>query len=180
MVCYGMVWCAKACPSSRLVWRTGPKPVDKVGPPLHPAARLWPDRSNGDTRRKTKPSLRAMAHMHYSCTWRVYVKHAGLSDMGRESETLRPPPSLNAICWGGSPPSPPSRPQGLRPVGGSRLWRPAGALGVLRAAAAAWAAIYLRQYFCHIFNIFAISSISSQIATQLRACTPEPRPTSYL
>ena len=28
-----------------------------------------------------------------------------------------------------------------RPVGGGRLWRPAGALGVLRTAAAAWAAI---------------------------------------
>ena len=26
--------------SSRLVWRTGPKPEDKVGPPLHPAAWL--------------------------------------------------------------------------------------------------------------------------------------------
>ena len=38
------------------------KPVDKVGLPLRPAAWLRPD--NGDTGRKTKTSLRAMAHMH--------------------------------------------------------------------------------------------------------------------
>ena len=59
----------------------------------------------------------------------------------RENETLRTPPSLNAICRGGSPLPSPHRPRGLRPVGGGRLWRPAGALGVLRTATAAWAAI---------------------------------------
>ena len=44
----------------------------------------------------------------------------------------------------------PPRPRGLRPVGGRRLWRPAGALGVLRTAAAlpaAWAPILVESSF---------------------------------
>ena len=74
------------------------KPVDKVGPPLRPAAWLCPD--NGDTGRKTKTSLRAMAHMHMeSCMLRELS-----CVMWREKvRPFDPPPSLNAICRGGSP-----------------------------------------------------------------------------
>ena len=61
-------------------------------------------------------------------------------DMEREMRPFEPPPPFRDLLGGSPLPSPP-RPWGLRPVGGGWLWRPAEALGVLRAAAAAWAAI---------------------------------------
>ena len=63
--------------------------------------------------------------------------------MERESETLRTPPSLNAICRGGSPlPSPPA-PGAYAPLAGAgcgALWGP-WAFCAPATAAAAWAAI---------------------------------------
>ena len=48
----------------------------------------------------------------------------GLCDVERESETLRTPPSLNAICWGGSPlPSPPA-PGAYAPLAGAGCGAP--------------------------------------------------------
>ena len=44
--------------------------------------------------------------------------------MERESETLRPPPSLNAICWGGSPPPLPPAPGAYAPLTGAGCGAP--------------------------------------------------------
>ena len=47
-----------------------------------------------------------------------------MCDVERESETLRPPPSLNAICRGGSPlPSPPA-PGAYAPLAGAGCGAP--------------------------------------------------------
>ena len=74
--------------------------------------------------------------MHYSCTWRVHVKHAGLSDVEREVRPFDPPPPSCDLLGGQPPPSPPA-PRAYAPLAGPGCSAPPKPWALCAAACAA-------------------------------------------